>query len=251
MADWRPTAAELRTLIAELKTHLALGESDLDIAEAMGLDADRYRSLKLQMYNRERTDLGKTTEEFYIDYRLRQEGVIAELDRMVRYYTPQAVKVEEGGDNTMMADQFSAQRYGGQPSAIVGALRAKSDILDKIVKVGQEFGILEKIPEKKQVIGGFAIAQLSTEDLRRSIVEAVTGLKQLTARYGDTDVLGRPLVDALPAPAVKDAELVPPAPAAPNFAGKGKPKMAAAGLAKAAGARAVNRKKATSSPAES
>jgi hypothetical protein len=242
------TTDSVRRLIAELKTHLALGEADTDIADLMGLDADQYRSLKLEMYKREKVELGRTTEEFFIDYRLRQEGVIAELDKMVAYYSPQKVKVEGGGNNeTLMADQFSAQRYGGQPSAIVGALRAKSDIIDRIVKVGQEFGILEKAPEKKLVIGGLAVAQMSNEDLRRNIVEAVTGLKKLTTRYGDTDVLGRALPSAgtVPAP-VQDAELVP---AAPKFTGKGKPKEAVGGRAKAAGAKAVNRQKATAAPA--
>jgi hypothetical protein len=246
LTEARPGADQLRKMIAELKSHLAMGTPDIDIADEMGLDTDQYRLLKREMYNRERADLGKTTEEFYIDWRLRQEGVIAELDAMVNYYTPRKVKVEEGGDNTMLVDQFSGKRYDGQPSAIVGALRAKSDILDKIVKVGQEFGILEKAPEKKVVIGGLAVANLSTEELRKTIVQAVVGLKQISARYGDTDVLGNalPSPPALKAPAVIDAHAVV-RPAAPKFTDKGKPKEATGGRAKAAGANVVNRQKST------
>lgn len=246
------SAAEMRQMIAKLKAHLALGKSDADIAEEMELDGDDFRRLKNEMYRREKAELqGKSTEEFYIEYRFRQEGVIAELDRMVNFYAPQKIEVSESGGK-MMVDEYHANRYGGQPSAIVGALKAKSDIIDRIVKVGQEFGILEKAPEKKLIVGGIAVANMPTEDLRKTIVGAVTDLKKLMGRYGDTDVLGRPLpaLAAPAAPVIQDAELVPAAGPPPKFSGKGKPKMAAGGKSKAAGARAANRKKATSSPVE-
>lgn len=247
-------AAEMRKLIADLKSHLALGETDAEIAEWMELDADQLRILKREMYTREKLELnGKSTEEFYIDYRLRQEGVVAELDRMVEHYNPATIAVQGTDGKITQVDRLDGKpAYGGQPSAIVGALKAKSDIIDRIVKVGQEFGILEKAPEKKLIVGGIAIANMSTEELRKTIVGAVVSLKQISARYGDTDVLGNPLPNtlALPAPApvaIQDAELVTPT--QPKFSDKGKPKEAVGGRAKAAGANAVNRQKSVVPPA--
>jgi hypothetical protein len=208
-AHERWTRGEYRRLIAELKAHLADGKTDLEAAEAMFKgDTKTYNILKRELYQQEKVDLhNKTTEEVFVDYVLRQEGCIRDLNQLIR-------------------DKEGTVRNS---STTVGAIRAKSDILDKIIERGQEFGILEKVPEKKQVIAGVMVAQLDNDALRQLITRELGGLQALVSRYGDDDMLGN-----------KGALDMPAEPTSPKFSGEGKPKESVGGLKKAEGAKAAN-----------
>jgi hypothetical protein len=231
-ASRRWTNRELRLRIAELKVHLASGLSDIEAAEKMELAAADYNVLKRELYAQERTDLvGKSTEEVYVDYVLRQERCIKDLDELRKVF-----------------------QDSNQPNALVGAIRAKSEILDKIIARGQEFGIIEKVPDKKQVVGGFVVAQLDNATLRALITEQLKGLEQVVSRYGNTDMLGNPLdtpAKALQSPQAASIVESPPTIPPPQFTAAGKPATTQGGAKKAAGARAVNaqrRTKATAAP---
>jgi hypothetical protein len=205
---------DYRRLLAELKAHLADGLTDLEAAEKLfpdkkhGADVAAYNVLKRELYQQEKVDLhNKTTEEVFVDYVLRQEGCLRDLNELIR-----------DGEGKVR-----------NSSTTVGAIRAKSEILDKIISRGQEFGILEKVPEKKQVIAGVMVANLDNDALRSLITKELGGLQALVQRYGGDDMLGKRRI-------LEMSELPP----GPSFTAENKPKEAVGGLKKAAGAKAAN-----------
>ena len=222
------SASEIRMKIAELRSHLSADKSDLSICEEMSIDLNDFANLKNEMYRVEKIDLhGKSTDEVYVDYVLVQKGCIRDLNGAM--------------------EMFKATK---QLNALVGAIRARSDIYDKIIQRGQEFGVLEKVPEKKMVIGGLLVAGLDNKELRAHIAKELNSLSEITKKYGDTDITGAPISMGAAAAAgvVVPAPLALPAPSsetidAPAFSGKGRPKASIGGLSKAAGGKATAKKR--------
>lgn len=216
-------AAEIRTKMAEMRALLATGKDDVAVAIEMGIDNLAYNALKREMYLQDKADINsKSVEEVFIDYRLKQQGCINDLEEMI-----------------------TAFKMTKQYNAMVGAVRAKSDIIDKVIARGQEFGLIEKVPEKKLMVAGVMVAGLSTDELRGFITKQLSGLKGLVDKYGTTDILGAPAAvpaALLPGPGSSPASraTVPAAAktTAPAFTGMGKPFRAAGGLSKVAGAKA-------------
>lgn len=166
--------AELREAIAELLAYLASGYDDSEARAELGLDPEQYASLKREMYSQQaeyyRT---RPTEEMYTDYVAEQRACIKELDKIVARFTDEK-----------------------NSSAIVGAVRARSDIVDKIVKLGQDVGLIDKEPDKKVVLGGIAVAALTDAQLRRAIVGEVKEIDRLVSHFGD----GIGIIDMVPGP---------------------------------------------------
>lgn len=217
-------AEPTRLLVARLRTLIAQGKEEMDILEEMDVSPSELQAIRRELFASERVNLvNRTTEEVFIEYTILQKKNITDLNDII--------------DSKAMKDK--------QPNAVVGAIRARSDILDKIIKTGQEFGIIEKVAERRLVVHGHAVAQLDNEGLRKLIVHELGGLSSLMEKYGDG-----PLDDDLPVIEAKpSAKALPAKPAAapiaiagPAFGATGKPTRAVGGVAKAAGGRATARK---------
>lgn len=164
------SAAQVRALLTELKLRIQDGDSDDDIQEKLGVSVARYNELKRELYRQENHALlAKTAEDVYLEYSWAQQKVITDLKELMG-------EIPEN-----------------QPNAKVGALKAISDIHDKILKVGQDIGVINKEPEKKLVIHGHAIAKMSNGDLRKLIAQETMALAGAIAKYGDTDMEGNPV----------------------------------------------------------
>lgn len=165
------TAAEVRALLYELKLHLMSGDkTDEEVQQLLGVSVGRYNELKRELYRQEQAELaGKTPEDVYLEYKWAQTARIKELD-MAMSNIPE-----------------------NQPNALVGAIKAKSDIIDKILKTGQDLGIIAKEPERKIVIQGHVIAQMDNNALRKLIAQETNQLSEAIAKYGDTDMDGNPI----------------------------------------------------------
>lgn len=164
------SAAQLRSILAEMKLRLMEGDDDETIQELLGLTVARYNDLKKELYRREQATLAqKTTEDVYLEYKWSQEKCIADLDAAL------------------------AGIPENQPNAAIGAIRAKSEIRDKILKVGQDTGLIAKTPERKLIIHGHVVAQMSDKELRKTIAQETQALGMAIAKYGDTDMDGNPI----------------------------------------------------------
>jgi hypothetical protein len=161
------TAEDIRMLVIELKEHLIDGLDDAQVAQEMGLTTQQYNRLKKQYYNWEIENLqSKSTEQQYIDYCIEQERCLKKLDDMVESY-----------DKT------------NQYNAMVGAVRAKSQILADKVKVGTAMGLIKKQPAAEQEVAGHMIATLDNQQMRKKIANELINLQKTMVKYGDTDIL--------------------------------------------------------------
>ncbi len=155
-----------RKLLAQLLAKLAGGATD-EVAQAeLNISPAKYLRLKQDIYESETERLRSTpTEHTYINYCLAQMGCIKDL--------------------TDLLDEAKKQKNS---NASVGAIRARSDIYDKLIKTGQEFGILEKKPEEKRIVAGIMIAQLSNDQLKQAITTAIGSLNEMVSRFGNLDM---------------------------------------------------------------
>ena len=157
MTALRLTKDELKETIVTLYGMLCDGKSEEEIRDEMGVTAEDLEALREAMLNAKGDELRrKPTEHVYVEYMIAQSKNIRDLDYMVK--------------------DFKATR---QYNALVGAVRAKSEILDKIVNKGQEFGIIEKRAERREVVAGVLVANLSNKELQNSIMGEIKELNRL------------------------------------------------------------------------
>ena len=78
--------------------------------------------------------------------------------------------------NKVIKDFIGNGKYA---NAVVGALRLKMDINEKILKTGQDMGFIAKLPEGHFVINGQDLRNTSTEKLLERIAEEDAEVKEL------------------------------------------------------------------------
>lgn len=154
--------SEIRGYFAKLRVYLTEGKDHEEIAGLFGFKWADYEEFLGKFYEQEVEDLrGRTTEHVYVDYCLHQHQNIHDLTKLVDHY-----------DKTK------------QHAAVVSAVRARSEIYDKIIARGQELGFIDKKPETK-LIAGMVVAHLSTKELRSVITQELSGLEKLFEEFGD------------------------------------------------------------------
>jgi hypothetical protein len=149
------------------------GKSDSDIRAAFGMELEQYEKFSKECLLCEAEKLKcKNVGEVYVEYLLNQKKCIADLERM--------------------ATKFDQVKHY---SALVQAVKTRSDIYDKIIKVGQDFGLLEKKPERREVVAGVLVAKMDNDQLRSTILGELTSMEKLMEMYGDQNI-----IDVLPGP---------------------------------------------------
>ena len=165
MASLGMTKSEVKQAVARLLVLLGKGKDDVEIREELGLEQEELDDLKKKMYEIEGDRIrGRSIEETFIDYVNGQRACVAQLDDI--------------------AESFS----GGQLSAKVGAIRARSDILDKIVKFGQDIGLIDKRPEESRILAGVMVGDMSNKQLRGMITSELAGLDKMVKAFGEGDI---------------------------------------------------------------
>jgi len=166
MATLGMTKEELRGAVARLLAHLGEGMSDAEARDAMGLEQDQFDRLKRKLYELEGDRLrNRPVEEVFIDYAIEQRACLKALDDLGDVFAP------------------------GQLAARVGAIRAKSDIVDKIVKFGQDIGLIDKRPEEKRILAGVMVSDMSNKQLRSMITSELSNLNSLIGKYGEQSIM--------------------------------------------------------------
>jgi hypothetical protein len=193
---------ELRAACAKVRAYKIDGKTDEEIAELLGLPWPDYEALARKFYDQESQDIReRSTEAVYVDYVLDQGQNIRDL--------------------TGILSTFKETK---QHSAMVGAIRARSEIQDKIISRGQEFGFIEKRPDTKLVVGGIAVMQMSDKELRSAVTEELQHLSSLQHMFGGA--LESPIIDVevgeLHQDTPKQKSLEPLVPRRKKAAAKGK-----------------------------
>ena len=171
-------------LMSQLMAAIEDGKADADVMIELGLDVDEYRDIKRRAMRREGQYLkAKTKEELYAEYVLKQSACVKDLTNLSK-------------------DFKKSKNY----SAMVSAVRARSEIYDKMIKTGQDFGIIEKKVERTEHVVGVMIGKLSDDELRQTIVGELSNLQNMMSRFGEQDIIDiepGPIYKALPKPKSK------------------------------------------------
>lgn len=171
----RMTKAELQEAIVTIYGLLARGKTDKQIMKRMGLAAEDYDALKAAMFDAKADELRtKPTEHVYVQYLLDQAENVRDLTSMVKEF-------------------HKTKQY----NAMVGAVRVRAEIYDKLIARGQEFGLIRKTPERKEIVAGVLVAELSNDELKKAVVGELGMLDALTKRFGDGDLMALDLPAAL------------------------------------------------------
>ncbi len=161
------TKKETEDRVGEYLVAHAGGADDDAIRTKMDIPHGKFRQLKREAISYERTHLrGQTTEDVYLEYKLSQKRLTGWLERMISEFAKEA-----------------------QSGPQVAAIKAIADINDRVIKTGQEMGILERASEPGQGTGGNLFADLSTAALRKVITSLAGEYAALEAKYGSQKII--------------------------------------------------------------
>jgi hypothetical protein len=164
---------ELRVAFAKMRALLAEGYDHNQIGEELGLSWHDVDELRRKLLDEEATLVRKRpTEHTYVEFCMEIRRCMGDLDRVI--------------------DAFNKDK---NVSAYVGAVRAKADLLERMIKVGQDFGLIERLSEAKGFAAGEAIKQMSNPQFRQFIVQEVHVFNQLLVKFGD-----KPIAEMDPGP---------------------------------------------------
>jgi hypothetical protein len=183
------TAARRREVIAQIRTHIATGLDDDQIAKKTGLSLSDVRDFRRQVIRHETEILkGRTDQEWFAEYRLAQEANMRDLDMVI---------------------DLAREKGTKQLTAVVGAVRARAAIWKDMIETGQTLGLISRKPQQHEIVGGIAIANLETIEIRQLIAKAALVGQAMLDRYG-----GGTILDVDPGP-------IHHGPAAPKALGPG------------------------------
>jgi len=153
--------------ITRIYGRLAEGAKDAEIIEEMGISADDYVALKTSMFDTKADEIRtRPIEHVYIDYLLKQSENVKDLTDMIK--------------------EFKTTK---QYTALVGAVRARSDIYDKLISVGQDCGLIHRQPKRKEIMAGVVVADLTNLQLKKMITKELGDLNALMSRYGERSIM--------------------------------------------------------------
>ncbi len=145
----------------------AAGDDDEAIRASTGLSHAQFRQLKREVTARDVHGLhDQKTADIFVEYRRKQYRLARRLE--------------------VMADGF---RDGGQASPQVAAINAISNLYDRVIRTGQEMGVIEKAPERSQVSGAFMFSDMSNAALRKFVTGIAVQSEELLGRYGTQNIV--------------------------------------------------------------
>lgn len=172
---------ELRSAFAQLRAAIVEGLDHSEMCERFGLNWSEVEELRRRFLDSEAEVVRhKSTEHTYVEYCLEMRRCMKDLDRIVTDYTKQK-----------------------NVTGYVGAVRARAELLDKMIKTGQDFGLIERTAEGKGYAAGEAIKSLNNADFKKYIYNEINVFNTVMVRFGDQSIMEMepgPLYQALSKP---------------------------------------------------
>lgn len=152
------TPIELRAVFSKLRSLIASGVEELEIISQLGISYEEYEELLRRFIEHElQAERKRSTDEHYLNYLLEQRSNLRELTGMIKGF----------GESK----QFNAQ---------VGAIRAKADILERVLDRAEQFGFIN-LKRPVTTINGILIANASSPEIRKTIQGMLVEMKQIAA----------------------------------------------------------------------
>jgi len=188
------TKAEMLEAAKHLFRELIKGDDEGDVADIMGWDESTAAKIKKVMLDAKVDEVKSLTpEQTFIQYMIDQKRNLHDLNQLINH--------------------LDARR---NHNAVVGAIRLRSDITDKVLERGFDFGILQKKQNAPLgsgntfVLGGVDVRVLSAPQLQDAIKTQLNELSELVEGYGEgKSILELPTGELHYGPSVVD---MPPEP---------------------------------------
>jgi len=155
----------------EILRLMKIGEHQLSIIEKRLLANDGQRHLTMTAAHR------------YYMYTLQQEQCVRDLDGFIQE-SHDAINNWNKAAKLYGSPATARKVLGPAPSTQSGilAVKAKSEILDRTIKMGQDIGIIQKRAKEVRVSGQLNLAALPTEQLKKELTKKLDQFQALVSR---------------------------------------------------------------------
>lgn len=167
------------------KACIAEGMSREQIAKTLGIHVSNLASIEKRILTGDgQRYISKSTAYRYYEYALQQEQNIRDLDYFVDMIYEDAERYRRGCRLLEESEYDEDIKVPPKPSvqAAVLAIKAKSDIHDRTIRMGQELGIVEKRAKEIRVSGNVNLAALDTEELRVMLSKKLKAMDALVQK---------------------------------------------------------------------
>jgi predicted phage terminase large subunit-like protein len=149
--------------LASLRGFIAQNANADTILEVTGWSPTKLAGLQAELYaEQEQVRTNRRPEDVFVEYCIRTEHNMGDLDDLLIEY-----------------------RGSKQGSAMVGAIKAKQDLQDRVIKLGQELGLIKREPNRTL----HAVVDMSDPELRQWLNEKLHDLRSLADRGRDVHLL--------------------------------------------------------------
>jgi len=181
--DEKPFDRRKRMRIEEelLRACLAEGMTREDIMAVMDIRDDQLVAIEKRLLaNDGQKRLTMSTAHLYYVYCLQQEQCLRDLDFFVDE-SYQSIANWNKAAKLYGSPGVARKVLGAAPNnqAAILAIKAKSEILDRTIKMGQDMGIIQKRAKEIRVSGDINLAALPTEQLRHVLQKKLSQFDQL------------------------------------------------------------------------
>jgi hypothetical protein len=154
---------QIKEAIERVFNALSEGSDEADLQNELGMSIVEYEKLKKDMMEAKSEEIvSRPVEHIFVQYIIDQIKNISDL-----------------------TDIIEEHKHTKSVNAAVSAIRIRSEITDKIIETGQSFGIIHKEADRKEVTGGFTVAQLTSDQLKTAIMDQLKNLNRMMSTYGD------------------------------------------------------------------
>lgn len=126
--------------------------------------------------------VNQSTAHRYYTYTLQQEQCARDLEFILSMIVEEMVTWNEAFKISIGQDDPPPLPPKPSSQAAVMAVKAKSDILDRTIKMGQDLGLIEKRAKELRVSGGLNLAAIPTEELRIVLQKKLNEFEKLVGR---------------------------------------------------------------------
>jgi hypothetical protein len=148
-----------RKIFTKFVLYLTRGKNRAEITRALKISEDKFDLLFAQYYEEsEQEQQAKTPLRIFTELVGRKNQLVRDLERL---------------KEALMGERLKS------PQAYVAAVRAQSDILDSLLKIGQNLGLIVKTPDQVLLVGGRDARELNSDDLEHSIQNEMNEIRQI------------------------------------------------------------------------
>lgn len=149
--------------------------------DARKRDAAQYRAGVALLWDRERIlqETGWSLQRLIGIERFVRDEDKRTVDRLDPRTIFAEYRVQQLQAATELADFAEIFRRTGNTTSLVAAIKARSDVLDRIVRMGQELGVVKRAAREVRVDGQIDFKSMSVKELRIHLQREMTEMREL------------------------------------------------------------------------